>query len=107
MQSNVVQKVDTKYIKIASAVLSDMQSVASDSSTTDVEELSSFISNTSTINTLAEAIKGGGEKGLKEKLLTLAGSTAATEAVANVIHTYCNDNNHFLAQAFQASVTEN
>ena len=106
MQSNVVQKVDTKYIKIASAVLSDMQSVASDSSTTDVEELSSFISNTSTINTLAEAIKGG-EKGLKEKLLTLAGSTAATEAVANVIHTYCNDNNHFLAQAFQASVTEN
>ena len=107
MQSNVVQKVDAKYIKIASAVLSDMQRVASDSSTTDVEELSSFISNTSTINTLAEAIKGGGEKGLKEKLLTLAGSTAATEAVANVIHTYCNDNNHFLAQAFQASVTEN
>lgn len=107
MQSNVAQKVDAKYIKIASAVLSDMQRVASDSSTTDIEGLSSFISNTSTINTLAEAIKGGGERGLKEKLLTLAGSTAATEAVANVIHTYCNDNNHFLAQAFQESVIEN
>ena len=107
MQSNVAQKVDAKYIKIASAVLSDMQRVASDSSTTDIEGLSSFISNMSTINTLAEAIKGGGERGLKEKLLTLAGSTAATEAVANVIHTYCNDNNHFLAQAFQESVIEN
>ena len=106
MQSNVDQKVEDKYIDIASGVLSEMGKMAAGSSETELEEISSFVSNADTINTLAEAIKGDGERGFKEKLLTLAGSTVATEAVANAIYTYCDDNNHFLAPVFQEAVKE-